>query len=105
MLLANNIGREAVEAFKAGNDLLLIPPDLAASYQAMIKAVLAGEIPQKRLDASVLKILKLKASVGLNEARTVDLNAISNIVGKPENIAFGQQVADSAITVVGTTGG
>ena len=103
-LFANNIGRAAVEAFKAGNDLLLIPPDLGASYQAMIKAVLSGEIPQKRLDASVLKILKLKASVGLNEARTVDLNAISNIVGKPENLAFGQQVADSAITVVRDNG-
>lgn len=103
-LFANNIGRAAVEAFKAGNDLLLIPPDLAASYQAMMTAVLAGEIPQKRLDASVLKILKLKASVGLKEARTVDLNAISNIVGKPENVAFGQQVADSAITVVRDNG-
>lgn len=103
-LFANDIGRAAVEAFKAGNDLLLIPPDLGASYQAMMKAVLSGEIPQKRLDTSVLKILKIKASLGLNEARTVDLNAINNIVGKPENIAFGEQVADSAITVVRDSG-
>ena len=29
-LFANNIGRAAVEAFKAGNDLLLIPPDLGS---------------------------------------------------------------------------
>ena len=103
-LFANDIGRAAVEAFKAGNDLLLIPPDLAASYRAMMKAVLSGEIPQKRLDASVLKILKIKASLGLNVARTVDLNAISHVVGKPENIAFGEQVADSAITVVRDNG-
>lgn len=103
-LFANDIGRAAVEAFKAGNDLLLIPPDLDASYKAMMKAVLSGEIPQKRLDASVLKILKIKASLGLNEARTVDLNAISKIVGKPENLAFGEQVADSAITVVRDNG-
>src|SRR5256885_9015753 len=103
-LFANNIGRAAVEAFKAGNDLLLIPPDLGASYNAMMKAVLSGEIPQKRLDASVLKILKIKGSLGLNEARTVDLNAISNTVAKPENIAFGQEVADAAITVVRDNG-
>src|SRR5438309_10538884 len=103
-LFASNVGRAAVEAFKAGNDLLLIPADLPASYNAMLQAVRSGEISKERLDRSVLKVLKIKASVGLNEARTVDLNAISNMVGKPENIAFGQQVADSAITVVRDNG-
>jgi beta-N-acetylhexosaminidase len=103
-LFANDIGRAAVEAFKAGNDLLLIPADLGASYRAMVKAVSSGEIPQKRLDASVLKILKIKGSLGLNERRTVDLNKIADVVGKPENITFGQQVADSAITLVRDNG-
>src|SRR5215469_165789 len=103
-LFMNNVGRAAVEAFKAGNDMLIIPADLGASYQAMIRALTSGEIPMKRLDASVLKILKIKGSLGLNEARTVDLNAISANVGKPQDIAFGQQVADSAITLVRDNG-
>jgi beta-N-acetylhexosaminidase len=103
-LFANDIGRAAVEAFKAGNDLLLIPADLGASYEAMLKAVQSGEIPRRRLDQSVLKILKIKASLGLNEGRMVDLNTIANSVGKPENIAFGQQVADAAITLVRDNG-
>ena len=103
-LFANNIGRAAVEAFKAGNDVLLIPADLGASYRAMVKAVESGEISRRRLDASVLKILKTKASLGLNEARTVDLTTIANGVGRPENLAFGQQVANSAITLVRDNG-
>jgi len=103
-LFANDIGRAAVEAFKAGNDLLLIPADLGASYEAMLKAVRSGEVSKKRLDHSVLKILQAKASVGLNESRTVDLSAISAVVGKPENLAFGQNVADSAITLVRDNG-
>ncbi len=103
-LFANDIGREAVEAFKAGNDLLIIPPDLRASYEAMVKAVRSGEISQKRLDASVLKILKLKAEMGLNKSRTVDINAIATAVGRPENIAFGQKVAAAAITLVRDNG-
>jgi len=103
-LFANDIGRAAVEAFKAGNDLLLIPADFPASYRAMLKAVESGEISQKRLDHSVLKILKIKGSLGLNETRTVNLNAIATAIGKPENIAFGQQVADSAITLVRDNG-
>lgn len=103
-LFANDIGRAAVEAFKAGNDLLIIPADLGASYDSMIKAVKSGEISKQRLDRSVLKILKTKASLGLNESRTVDLNALAKSVGKPEDLAFGQQVADSAITLVRDSG-
>jgi beta-N-acetylhexosaminidase len=99
-LFANDIGRAAVEAFKAGNDLLIIPADLGASYESMVKAVQSGEISKERLDRSVLKILKIKGSLGLNESRTVDLNALSTTVGRPQDIAFGQQVADSAITLV-----
>ena len=103
-LFANNIGRAAVEAFKAGNDLLLIPADLGASYEAMVKAVRSGEISRERLDHSVLKILKIKASLGLQVSRTVDLGALATAVGKPENIAFGQQVAESAVTLVRDNG-
>jgi beta-N-acetylhexosaminidase len=99
-LFASNIGRAAVEAFKAGNDLLLIPADLGASYEAMVKAVRSGEISRERLDHSVLKILKIKASLGLQVSRTVDVSALATAVGKPENIAFGQQVAESAVTLV-----
>jgi beta-N-acetylhexosaminidase len=103
-LFANDIGRAAVEAFKAGNDVLLIPADLGASYEAMVKAVRSGEISRARLDHSVLKILKIKGHLGLNTERTVDLGAIAAAVGKPENITFGQQVADSAITLVRDNG-
>ena len=103
-LFANNIGRAAVEAFKAGNDLLIIPADLGASYESMIKAVRSGEISPERLNHSVLKILKIKGSLGLDKTRAVDLAAIASTVGKPENIAFGQQVADAAITLVRDNG-
>src|SRR5499427_4789585 len=85
-LFANDIGRAAVEAFKAGHDLLIIPADLPASHTAMVQAVKSGEISVERLDRSVLKILKTKAALGLNESRTVDLNAIDDLVGRPENI-------------------
>lgn len=103
-LYQNDIGRAAVEAFKAGNDMLLIPADLDASYQAMLKAVKSGEIPQSRVDESVLKILQAKASVGLNKARLVDIDQLAKVIGRPENLAFGQQVADQAVTLVRDNG-
>jgi beta-N-acetylhexosaminidase len=42
--------------------------------------------------------------LGLNDSRTVDLNVLATTVGKPQDMAFGQQVADSAITLVRENG-
>src|SRR5438309_9354799 len=103
-LYVSDIGREAVDAFKAGNDMLLIPPDLDAAYQAMLKAVQSGEIPQSRVDESVLKILRVKASLGLNKARLVDLSALDSKVGVPLNVSLAQEMADAAITLVRQNG-
>ncbi len=99
-LYSTHIGRAAVDAFKAGNDVLLIPADLDASFTAMLEAVRSGEIPSAQLDASVLKILKAKASLSLHKIRLVNLDDLSTLVGKPENLALGQQIADDSITLV-----
>jgi beta-N-acetylhexosaminidase len=103
-LYAANIGRAAVDALKAGNDVLIIPPDLDAAYRAVLDATRSGEIPTAQLDASVLKILKAKASLDLHKTRLVSVEALSNLVGKPENLALGQQVSDDAITLVRDNG-
>ncbi len=94
-LYARNPGRAAVDAFKAGNDVLTMPADLDASYRAMMDAVRTGEIGLERLDASVLKILRAKASLGLEKNRLVDVAAIPRLVGSPENSAVGQRISDA----------
>ena len=103
-MYADNVGRAAVATFKAGNDWLIIPADLDKSYRAMLDAVRSGEISRDRLDQSVRKILELKASLGLNKARLVDLDRVAQEVGKPENVAIGQRIADEAITLVRDNG-
>ena len=103
-IYAKDIGRAAVESFKAGNDMLIIPANLDASYHSMLQAVRNGEISRERLDYSVRKILQLKASVGLNKARLVDLSELATEVAKPENLAAGQRIADEAITLVRDSG-
>src|SRR5438270_9555815 len=103
-LYSSNIGRAAVDAFKAGNDLLLIPADLGASYNAVLEAARSGEIPAAQLDASVLKLLKAKASLGLHKARIVNVAALPEVIGKPENLALGQQISDVAVTLVRDNG-
>lgn len=103
-LYANNPGRVAVDAFKAGNDVLTMPADLDASYRAMLEAVRTGEIREDRLDASVYKILRAKARLGLETNRLVDVAAIPKLVGTPENIAIGQRISDASVTLVRDNG-
>ncbi len=103
-LYAKNPGRVAVDAFKAGSDVLTEPYNLDACYRAMLDAVRSGEIGQDRLDASVLKILRAKASLGLEKNRLVDVAAIPRLVGSPESIAAGQRISDAAITLVRDNG-
>jgi len=103
-LYSADIGRAAVDAFKAGSDLLLIPADLDASYNAVLQAARSGEIPSAQLDASVLKLLKAKASLGLHKGRLVDVDSLPDVVGKPENLALGQQISDDSVTLVRDNG-
>jgi beta-N-acetylhexosaminidase len=92
--------RAAVEALKAGNDVLLIPADIDAAYNGVLSAVRSGEIPESRVNQSVLKILRVKASLGLNKARLVDINAVTQSVAKPENLEAAQWISDRSVTLV-----
>jgi beta-N-acetylhexosaminidase len=93
-------GRAAVDAVKAGNDVLLLPSDLDGAFRGVMDAVKRGEISETRIDDSVRRILEMKASVGLDKARFVDLEQVPSLVSKPADVQFAQQVADEAITLV-----
>ncbi|MGC2694414.1 MAG: glycoside hydrolase family 3 N-terminal domain-containing protein [Candidatus Angelobacter sp.] len=96
--------RAAVDAVKAGNDVILWPTDLDGAFQGIIAAVKSGEISESRIDESVRKILAMKASVGLHQARLVDLDQVSHRLNKREDMEFTQRTAEEAITLVRDNG-
>jgi len=96
--------KAAVAAVEAGNDMVLVPGDLGGAYNGLLTAVKRGEISKARIDESVLKILRMKASVGLNENRFVSLANVQEEVARPENVAIAQSVADRAVTLVTDAG-
>ena len=102
--LGNPSARAAVDALKAGADMILIPADLDGAYNGILNAVRSKQIPESRLDESVLKVLSAKAAVGLNKSRTVNIDALSTDIMRPESLALAQQVADDSITLVRDTG-
>jgi beta-N-acetylhexosaminidase len=89
---------QAVEAIQAGNDMVIIPADLEGAYNGLLEAVKQGKLTQQRINESVLKILRMKASVGLNRNRFVDLSAVDREIAKPESLAIAQKIADRAVT-------
>jgi beta-N-acetylhexosaminidase len=63
-----------------------------------------GEISGSRIDGSVRKVLEMKASVGLDKSRFVDLDQVSKLVRKPQDMEFAQHISDEAITLVRNNG-
>jgi len=98
----NPAGRAAVDAVKAGQDLLELPSDLEGTFNGLRQAVNSGEIPRAQIDASVRRLLLVKAKAGLSTPgrHLVDLKQIRYSVGKPSSYALAQEVADHAITLV-----
>lgn len=103
-LYNKGLGRATVDAFKAGTDMLIVPPDIDGSFKAMQHALQTGEISVSQLDESVRKVLELKASLGLHKTRLVDLDKLPRQVAQPENLQAGQHIADEAMTLVRDNG-
>jgi len=55
----------AIRSVEAGVDILLAPPDLAVVHAGLVDAVMTGRLSEARIDASVARILRLKAELGL----------------------------------------
>lgn len=100
----NPSGAAAVAAVKAGDDVLILPLDLDGAYQGLLRAVRSGQISSARIDASVIKILRAKAAVGLDKSRLVDVDQLGRDLGRPDSLALGQRIADSAVTLVRDNG-
>lgn len=91
--------RVAVEAFKAGADILLNPPNVEVAYNGMLEAAKSGELSKKRIDESVYRILEYKFKRGLFHNPYTPEGAIANI-GTPEHLAKADEIANKSITLV-----
>lgn len=92
----------AMRAVEAGSDILVLPPNVEESFGAIRTAVTNGRIPKSRIDDSVRRILRAKASLGLDVSknRFTDVNRLMPLIGTREHRALAQKIADNAITLV-----
>jgi beta-N-acetylhexosaminidase len=92
--------RVPVLALKAGVDILLNPPDMAAAYNGVLDAVRSGELTEERIDESLYRILDLKWRNGVIHEPMVDESKVMDVVGIDEHLSRAQQVTDTVPTVV-----
>jgi beta-glucosidase-like glycosyl hydrolase/CubicO group peptidase (beta-lactamase class C family) len=93
-------GEVDMEAFKAGSDILLISEDIPKAINIIKEAVLKGDITNKRLAASVKKILYAKYKVGLNSFKPIETDQLTEELNSEENDAVYQEAIQNATTVI-----
>ena len=92
--------QRAVRALQAGDDVLLMPTDLAAAEAAVLDAVHTGALSEARIDQSVTRILRLKQRLGLFHTAQVDAGQAADRVGTPSQLATAARTAADSITLV-----
>lgn len=92
--------RVPVLALKAGVDQLLNPPTLDIAWHAVLKAVQDGELTEARLDESILRVLRLKARLGLFDQPYVSASGVDRAVGTAAHLAAADRVADRTTTLL-----
>ena len=93
-------GEAAVLAIKAGNDVVLHSPDDAAAVAGIKAAVEQNVIPLAQIDASVRRLLRAKARLGLHKTRTVPLDDLPKLVGGRAHAEVARNLSAKSITLV-----
>ncbi|MFD9092483.1 glycoside hydrolase family 3 protein [Streptomyces collinus] len=97
--------RVPVLALKAGVDQLLNPPSIDVAWHAVLTAVQDGELTEARLDESILRILRLKARLGLLEGAHVTRAGVDRTVGTAAHLATADRIAERTTTLLVNEGG
>jgi beta-N-acetylhexosaminidase len=93
-------GEIDLQAFLAGNDVMLMSNDVTQGIAALEEAVRSGVISQERLAHSVKKILKAKYKVGLHQFKPIDTtNLVADLNRQKDDLLY-ESLMENAITLV-----
>lgn len=92
---------EAVlNAFIAGNDILLMPPDIKSGIRALYDAVKSGRITEERLNESVRKILAAKRWLKLENKKRTSPENLSERIKIKKHLELAKEIAEKSVTIV-----
>ena len=89
-----------LEAFLAGNDILLFPENVPLAIEKLKKAYNDTLITDKRITFSVKKILKYKYKTGLNHYKPIETLNLHKDLNPSKNDALQYKLYENAVTVL-----
>lgn len=89
-----------LEAFLAGNDILLFAENVPLAVEKICVAYQEGQISESRLAESVKKILRYKFKAGLNRYEPVEEINLFHDLNPKSNLSLQYELYENAITVV-----
>ena len=93
-------GEADVEAFRAGNDVDLLPENMGAAMAALQMAVDSGTIDKKQLYESCKRVLRSKYRLGITTPQRVELNNLRRDLNPPEALVLKRKLIAAALTLV-----
>lgn len=90
----------AVMAVEAGNDMILLPPEVDVAFESILEAVQRGRVSEERIDQSVRNILLMKYWMGLHEERFINVPGHRSVVANNEHRELSREVARKSITLI-----
>jgi beta-glucosidase-like glycosyl hydrolase/CubicO group peptidase (beta-lactamase class C family) len=93
-------GEIDLEAFLAGNDVLLFPEDVPTAIKIFKKAYADSIISDSRIESSVKKILHYKYKAGLNKYKPINLENLTTDLNQSKSTALQYKLYENAITVI-----
>jgi beta-glucosidase len=92
----------AAAAIRAGNDVVMTTPEF---FEGAQRAVAAGLVDERAIDAAVARVLALKVRMGLFEdPRRPDAARQRVVVGAPEHAALNLEVARRSLVLLANDG-
>lgn len=96
----NKPGEIELQAFLAGNDILLLPQDVQAAITAIKNAVESGLIAEEMVNERCLKVLKYKQKAGLDQYTPVKTESLYADLHNVENELLTRKIYEDAVTII-----
>jgi beta-N-acetylhexosaminidase len=98
-------GHADLEAFLAGNDILLFSENVPVATSLIKQAIEDGRISEDELNRRVLRILKYKNYAGLNAYKPIVTKHLNNDLNNDDNDNLLQAVANHTVGIVADSKG
>lgn len=89
-----------LEAFLAGNDILMFSENVPKAFELIKDAILKGLVSEAELDKRVTRILKWKKVAGLDQYKPIETAHLLQDLNSNKNEILLQDVANSAVEIV-----